>query len=116
VPDRVEADFRREGASMKNATGGSSLQEPSSVFFFVPRGRLRTKRDIMDAKKCRICGAEIPPERLEVIPDTLVCVKCSKKIGGEFELQVKVGGTHKAGSLKITGQEVSVKRQRRKLV
>jgi hypothetical protein len=50
-----------------------------------------------------------------VIPDTLVCVKCSKKIGGEFELKVTVGGTSKAGSLKITGQEVSVKRQRRTL-
>ena len=63
-----------------------------------------------------VCGAEIPPERLEVIPDTLVCVKCSKKMGGEFELQVRVGGTGKAGSLKITGQDVSVKRQRRRLV
>jgi len=69
-----------------------------------------------DAKRCRICGVEIPRERLEVIPDTLICVKCSRKIGGEFELEVRVGGTGKAGSLKITGQEVSVKRQRRRLV
>jgi hypothetical protein len=68
------------------------------------------------ARYCRICGAEIPPERLEVIPDTLVCVKCSRTIGGEFELKVRVGGTGKPGSLKITGQEVSVKRQRRSLV
>ena len=69
-----------------------------------------------DAKRCRVCGAEIPRERLEVIPDTLVCVKCSQKMGGEFELKVRVGGTGKAGSLKITGQEVSIKRQRRRLV
>jgi hypothetical protein len=69
-----------------------------------------------NAKHCRICGAKIPPERLEVIPDTLVCVGCSKRIGGEFELKVRVGGTGKAGSLKITGQEVSVKRQRRRLL
>jgi hypothetical protein len=69
-----------------------------------------------NVKRCRICREEIPPERLEVIPDTLVCVKCSKKIGGEFELQVRVGGTGKAGSLKITGQEVSVKRQRRRML
>jgi hypothetical protein len=70
----------------------------------------------MEAKLCRICGAEIPPERLEVIPDTLLCVRCSHKTGGEFELKVRVGGTGKAGSLKITVQEVSVKRQRRPLV
>jgi hypothetical protein len=69
-----------------------------------------------EPKRCRVCGVEIPPERLEVIPDTLVCVRCSRKMGGEFELQVRVGGTGKAGSLKITGQEVSVKRQRRRLV
>jgi len=69
-----------------------------------------------DTRSCRICGVEIPQERLEVIPDTLVCVRCSQKIGGEFDLQVRVGGTGKAGSLKITGQEVSVKRRRRPLV
>jgi len=66
-------------------------------------------------KHCRLCGTEIPRERLEVIPDTLVCVKCSEKIGGEFELKVTVRGTAKAGSLKKTGQEVSVKRQHKTL-
>ncbi len=76
------------------------------------------KRNDMEsnAKYCRICGDAIPSERLEVIPDTLVCVRCSRKIGGEFELKVRVGGTGKAGSLKITGQEVTIKRQRRRLV
>jgi hypothetical protein len=70
-----------------------------------------------DIKHCRICGREIPRERLEVIPDTLVCVNCSKKIGGEFELEVRMGGVgSKPGSLKKTGQELSVKRQRRRLV
>ncbi len=69
-----------------------------------------------DAKYCRMCGVEIPRERLEVIPDTLVCVECSRKIGGEFELKVRIGGTGKAGSLKITGQEVSAKRQRKPLL
>jgi hypothetical protein len=52
---------------------------------------------------------------LIAIPETLVCVKCSEKIGGEFELEVKVGSTGKAGSLKKTGQEVSVRRRRRPL-
>jgi hypothetical protein len=68
------------------------------------------------ATHCRICGVEIPKERLEAIPDTLVCIGCSKKIGGEHELKVTVGGTGKAGSLKITGQEVTVKRQPKKFL
>ncbi len=70
-----------------------------------------------ETKHCRVCGAAIPEERLQVIPDTLVCVNCSKKIGGEFELEVRMGGVgSKPGSLKKTGQELSVKRQRRRLV
>jgi len=27
---------------------------------------------------CEICGAEIPPERLKILPDTRTCVKCSQ--------------------------------------
>jgi hypothetical protein len=56
---------------------------------------------------------EIPAGRLQAIPDTLVCIECSEKIGGELELKVTVSGTAKPGSLKVTGQQVSVKRQRK---
>ena len=69
--------------------------------------------ELETGQQCRRCGAEIPTGRLNAIPDTLVCVACSDKIGGEFELRVTISGTGKAGSLKITGQEVSVKRQRK---
>ena len=62
---------------------------------------------------CTMCGTEIPEGRLQAIPDTLVCVECSKKIGGEFELKVTIGSVGKAGSLKKTGQELGIKRQRK---
>jgi len=68
-----------------------------------------------NARTCRVCGVEIPATRLEAMPDTRVCVKCSDKMGGEFELEVTVSATGKAGSLKKTGQDVSVKRKRRPL-
>jgi DNA-directed RNA polymerase subunit M/transcription elongation factor TFIIS len=29
-----------------------------------------------DPKKCERCSAKIPPERLEVFPDTKLCMKC----------------------------------------
>ena len=64
-------------------------------------------------RDCRKCGRAIPEARLKAIPDTLVCVQCSEKIGGEFELEVKISSTGKAGSLKRTGQDVSVERKRR---
>lgn len=72
----------------------------------------------MDTQKtnCRICGQEIPEERLEVLPETLVCTPCSQKIGGEFELKVTTNSTGKAGSLKRTGTDVTVTLQRKRLV
>jgi len=66
-----------------------------------------------ETRHCRLCGVEIPRGRLEALPDTLVCVNCSETIGGEFELKVTVSQTGKAGSLKKTGQQVTVKRQRK---
>lgn len=69
----------------------------------------------MEAKLCTRCGDELPAGRLKAIPDTLVCVKCSEEIGGEFELKVTVSGTGKPGSLKITGQQIAVQRQRKPL-
>jgi hypothetical protein len=66
-------------------------------------------------RQCRVCGKAIPEARLKAIPDTLVCVQCSEKIGGEFELEVRVSSTGKAGSLKKTGQDLSVERKRRPL-
>lgn len=36
---------------------------------------------------CARCGGPIPPERLEALPDTRVCVGCAAALGGsEFDL------------------------------
>ena len=69
----------------------------------------------IEPRDCRLCGLAIPPARLKVLPDTAVCVACSQSIGGEFELRVTISSTSKAGSLKMTGQEVTVRRQRKPL-
>ncbi len=74
------------------------------------RGPMETQ-----TRYCRICGVEIPKERVEALPKTLVCVKCSEKIGGEFRLKVTLGSTGKAGSLKKTGQDLSVELVEREL-
>ena len=68
-----------------------------------------------DTRYCRKCGVEIPVARIKAIPDTLVCVKCSERIGGEFELEVTTSSTGKAGSLKKTGQQVEIRRKRKGL-
>jgi hypothetical protein len=68
-----------------------------------------------ESRECRMCGNEIPAARLAAMPDTLVCVKCSEKMGGEYELEVTIAGTGKAGSLKKTGETVSARRTRKLL-
>lgn len=41
--------------------------------------------DWPEAKECERCGAEIPAERLEIFPDTTLCVKCQS--AGESGVQ-----------------------------
>jgi hypothetical protein len=49
---------------------------------------------------CARCGELIPAERIEAIPETMVCVTCSKEMGGEFRVYVTPERTSKEGSLK----------------
>ena len=49
---------------------------------------------------CARCGELIPAERIEAIPETMVCVTCSKEMGGEFRVVVTPERTSKEGSLK----------------
>jgi len=38
-------------------------------------------------KNCIICGCRIKQTRLEVLPDTRLCVSCSEKVGGDYETE-----------------------------
>jgi hypothetical protein len=71
-------------------SGGANLQPPSEEV------RMAT-----EPRTCARCGAEIPPERIEAIPDTMVCVKCAGEMGGsEFHVVAVAERTSKEGSLK----------------
>jgi Prokaryotic dksA/traR C4-type zinc finger len=71
--------------------------------------------DSIERRSCRFCGVEIPAARLKAIPDTRICVKCSERTGGEFELEVTTNSTGKAGSLKKTGQDVEIRHKMKPL-
>jgi hypothetical protein len=64
-------------------------------------------------RRCVRCDAEIPTERVEILPDTLICVKCSEEIGGEFILVAKPENIGKAGSLKKNYGGVRIKKIRK---
>lgn len=66
-------------------------------------------------RHCQLCKTEIPPARLQAMPETRVCVDCSKKIGGEFQLELVPENLSKAGSLKKNYGSFDVKKSRRKL-
>ncbi|HZT81856.1 MAG TPA: TraR/DksA C4-type zinc finger protein [Gemmataceae bacterium] len=67
-------------------------------------------------RPCRRCGAAIPPERLEALPDTTICVKCSEAVGGEFEVTVVPEDLGKGGSLKKNYGGWTVRRRRRSIL
>ena len=54
-----------------------------------------------EPRVCARCGADVPAERVEAIPDTMVCVTCAGEMGGsEFQVIVVPEKTSKEGSLK----------------
>jgi hypothetical protein len=57
----------------------------------------------------------IPPERVEVLPDTRRCVDCSQAVGGEFDLAIVPENLAKAGSLKKNSGSFNVQKTRKPL-
>ena len=51
-------------------------------------------------RHCQLCKKEIPQPRLQAMPETRLCIDCSKKVGGEFKLELVPENLSKAGSLK----------------
>ena len=65
---------------------------------------------------CERCRQEISAERLEILPETKICVGCSKDIGGEFVYHVVSENIGKVGSLKKNYGSFGVKKTRKRIV
>lgn len=66
-----------------------------------------------DPRPCARCRQDIPPERIEALPETEVCVACSREMGGEFITYAIAEKTSKADSLKKNYGSYAVKRVRK---
>ena len=64
-------------------------------------------------RPCARCGQPIPPERADALPDTRLCVDCSKAIGGEFDLSFVAENLAKSGSLKKNYGSISIEKTRK---
>lgn len=64
----------------------------------------------MEKKYCKFCGEEIHPLRLDILPNTVTCVKCSKE-------KPKAGRivTHGTGEEIYTEMEILTREQAIKL-
>ena len=67
-------------------------------------------------RPCHRCGGEIPAERLEALPDTIVCIECSKAIGGEYVVTAVPDNLAKSGSLKKNYGSWTIQKRRRRIV
>lgn len=68
-----------------------------------------------ESRVCQRCQAEIPAERVEVLPETQLCVKCSTAVGGEFEVRIVPDNLAKVGSLKKNYGSWSVEKRRKRI-
>jgi hypothetical protein len=66
------------------------------------------------ARHCQRCKREIPAERLEILPDTRMCVDCVRAVGGEFDLALVPENLAKAGSLKKNYGSFTLHKTRRR--
>ena len=66
-------------------------------------------------RPCERCRAQIPAERIEALPDTRLCIRCSQEVGGDFEISVVTENLAKAGSLKRNYGGVSISKRRRRI-
>jgi DnaK suppressor protein len=89
---RLQAEARAE---IEPASAGdedlvdaaADIYERSKVLSFIYRLEEKVEqldRAIESLEKgtygiCEICGAPIPPERLEIVPETTLCVKCAQE-------------------------------------
>lgn len=63
----------------------------------------------MESKKCIYCGEEIHPMRLEILPKTKTCVKCSQEPKKAGRLVSTGEGEDVETNLEILDQETYIK-------
>jgi len=66
-------------------------------------------------RHCQRCKAEIPTERLEMLPETRLCVPCSQAVGSDFKVSISPDVTSKQGSLKKNYGSINVHKERRRI-
>jgi hypothetical protein len=70
----------------------------------------------ISVRPCKRCGQEIPVERVEALPETQLCLRCSEAVGSDFEVFAIAEKTSKVGSLKKNYGSWTIQKRRREIV
>ena len=70
---------------------------------------------VSNTRWCQRCNKEIPAERIEAMPETSICVECSREVGGEFEVRAIPENLAKSGSLKKNYGGWTIEKRRRRI-
>jgi hypothetical protein len=113
----VEAHEHTRGPFPRPRQFRISRQIPDgATYSFTEVGvRAHRKEQTMSVKSrpCQRCGKEIPAERIEVLPQTRLCVDCSNSVGGEFDTTITPEVLSKEGSLKKNYGSFQMERTRK---
>jgi Prokaryotic dksA/traR C4-type zinc finger len=69
----------------------------------------------MATRPCQRCGTPIPPDRIEALPETRLCISCSRAVGGDFEVTAVAENLAKTGSLKKNYGGLTIRKTRRRI-
>lgn len=88
--DALQAEIEPVSATDDDAAAdvASDIYERSKIISLIQslEGKLRSVENAIAAAErgtygiCEMCGAEIPVERLEIVPETTLCVRCASKM------------------------------------
>ena len=67
------------------------------------------------SRGCERCKGPISPERLEAMPETRLCLKCSEEVGSDFKLSASNENLAKTNSLKKNYGGVNIQKKRRRI-
>ena len=105
---RTRAAMRRSSAGMRDSelahvdnhpgdTAGDLLEEEieETEEIFIQEGERRieeARRAVADGSygTCKGCGREIPPARLEAMPEAVRCVDCQRRFEGRHRQQMRL--------------------------
>jgi hypothetical protein len=101
------------GASKPLAPGDCRRAQPARTAVRREEVPREERRMGVQERPCVRCGTTIPAARLEALPETRLCIACSREVGSDFEVTFVPANLAKSGSLKKNYADWTIRKRRR---